>query len=331
MWDLPACVCTALYCTVLHCTVLYCTALYCTVLYSTVLYCTALHCTALYCTVLYCTVLYCTVPYCPAFSASQVPCASHKLNNIAKCILNGLDPDLTQLFEKGPGLLHAKKYAARRRRWFAYLRSVGANLSLPPKYISTRWCIWRNVCTWWFDYYDHYRRFLEKEKQRYKEGDCPTNIQEVLNILNRRSAEKKATMVFVQEATEDLCTLINESQVVTAPTAPSMAYKVAATCDDIKTAAGADKFHPRVVEALQSVKDIDHRTRLRTTFRAALSAVQNKFDEFIVGQKELLKFWEKISVLDPRNLKGYPLVPRHASAHILASARCHSPSTSTYY
>ena len=63
-------------------------------------------------------------PVCP--NARWVPCASHILNNVAKGILESVQNKLTKLFERGPGMFHAKRYAARRRRWFAFLRAEQA-------------------------------------------------------------------------------------------------------------------------------------------------------------------------------------------------------------
>lgn len=55
-------------------------------------------------------------------NALWVPCISHSLNTIARAALTGLDRRMVEFFEKGPSFLHAKRQAARRRRWFAFLR-----------------------------------------------------------------------------------------------------------------------------------------------------------------------------------------------------------------
>lgn len=57
-------------------------------------------------------------------NAKWVPCFSHALNNVAKALVNGLDPRMVDLFDKGFPFLHAKRQAARRRRWFVGLISV---------------------------------------------------------------------------------------------------------------------------------------------------------------------------------------------------------------
>ena len=150
-------------------------------------------------------------PLCP--NAVWVPCVSHSLNNVAKCILNGLDDQLSKIFEKGPGLLHAKKYAARRRRWFAFLRSQKEKLSVPPRYISTRWTIWCDVSNWWFDNIDLYRRFMGKElgmcclifpialisvvAERYVADKVPQLLKNMHKLVSTGVPKLKATMVCV--------------------------------------------------------------------------------------------------------------------------------------
>ena len=52
--------------------------------------------------------------------------------------MNDLDQDVTKLFELGPAFLQPKRHAARRRRWFAFLQNAGVAVTLPPKYITTR-------------------------------------------------------------------------------------------------------------------------------------------------------------------------------------------------
>ena len=105
---------------------------------------------------------------CP--DALWLPCVAHVFNNCAKSIMTGLDEKLTSLFEKGPGLLHAKRYAARRRRWFAHLVASRRVPSLPVKYLNTRWTIWRDCAEWWIAHWDVFRSFLEGEKLTRKPG-----------------------------------------------------------------------------------------------------------------------------------------------------------------
>ena len=119
---------------------------------------------------------------------------------------------LTTRFGRAPGLLQAKRHAARRRRWYAFLRSQRATISVPPKYISTRWTIWRDFSEWWVDNWNLFKQFFQKETARYKEGKCQTTILTVLGILEVQAAEMKASTVFAVEHTDALCTLINETQ-----------------------------------------------------------------------------------------------------------------------
>ena len=53
-------------------------------------------------------------------------------------IVKGLDAQLIKTFEIGPSILHSKKQAARRRRWFAHLRARKQDILLPPKYLVTK-------------------------------------------------------------------------------------------------------------------------------------------------------------------------------------------------
>ena len=85
------------------------------------------------------------------------------MNNIARVAIAGLDERMVDMFEKGYPFLHAKRQASRRRRWFAFLRSQRKQISVPPKYIPTRWTIWRDCAEWWLDNVDLFKRFVAQE------------------------------------------------------------------------------------------------------------------------------------------------------------------------
>ena len=100
--------------------------------------------------------------------AIHVTCLSHSLNNVGKAMVGCLSNIITQVFEWGPPLLHAKCHAARRRRWFAFLKSKGQKASVPPKHLSTRWVIWQRCADWWIEQIDLFHEFFILEKARYK-------------------------------------------------------------------------------------------------------------------------------------------------------------------
>lgn len=81
----------------------------------------------------------------PLYSrARHILCSSHTLNGVGSAMVAALPESVTRIFELGPAILHAKRQASRRRRWFAHLRSVGLKCMVPPKYIKTRRTIWRH-------------------------------------------------------------------------------------------------------------------------------------------------------------------------------------------
>eukprot|EP00667_Euglena_gracilis_P028315 EG_transcript_35958 len=101
----------------------------------------------------------CTVLF--RFAKRQV--GGHTLNNVGKALIGGLGGKFIDIFEKGYIFLHAKWQASRRRRWFAFPRSENKEISIPPKYISTRWTIWRDCAEWWIEYVDLFKRFVNDD------------------------------------------------------------------------------------------------------------------------------------------------------------------------
>ena len=96
----------------------------------------------------------------PLYSQAQhILCSSHTLKGVGAAMVAALPPSVTQMFDLGPSVLHAKRHASRRRRWFAHLRSIGLRCTVPPKYIKTRWTIWRSCAEWWMDYGPAYGSF----------------------------------------------------------------------------------------------------------------------------------------------------------------------------
>jgi hypothetical protein len=100
--------------------------------------------------------------------------------------MTGLDDSLTKLFELAPSLIHPKRQAARRRRWFAHLSTKTKEMTTPVKYLATRchfhgarlylrldaflrWTIWRDCAEWWLSNWDNFRAFLENEKGARKQ------------------------------------------------------------------------------------------------------------------------------------------------------------------
>ena len=53
----------------------------------------------------------------------HITCMSHGLNNVGKVILSSILELVTEIFERGPGQLHAKRHAASGRMWFASLKA----------------------------------------------------------------------------------------------------------------------------------------------------------------------------------------------------------------
>jgi hypothetical protein len=221
------------------------------------------------------------------------------LNNVAKSIIADLDSNLVRIFELGPAMLHAKRYSGRRRRWFAFLHRKKVGRSVPPKYITTRWSIWRTVASWWIDYMDHMHEFLKLEVQRYKADAVPTNLQQLLDLLAVEQSAKKATMVFACEATEIFITAINVAQTEGEPVAVIMLDCLA----DLQSALEANTYHPRVVTALEAMANSAARLALKNKFSAAQKHLLTELKKYLENQKSLLALLKKFRILDPRNVR----------------------------
>ena len=79
---------------------------------------------------------YVLAPLYPA--ARHIACPSHGMNLAGKAMVCALPAVVSDIFVRGPAVLHAKKYASCRRRWFAFCRTRGIKPTLPPKHINTR-------------------------------------------------------------------------------------------------------------------------------------------------------------------------------------------------
>ena len=159
--------------------------------------------------------------YCAAYKhvlnplyleAMHVSCPSHGLNGVGKAMIAELPTVITTIFEKAPGLLHPKRHASRRRRWFAALRRTGLACSVPVKYIDTRWVVWRTCVEWWVVYYDAFLDFLISEKGRYAADKVPQNIHEMIERMQKSPRALVASMVFMIEETNLLASVLNLSR-----------------------------------------------------------------------------------------------------------------------
>ena len=117
--------------------------------------------------------------------AMHISCPSHGLNGVGKAIIAELPACITIILETTPGLLHAKRQASRKRRWFTFLRRKGTTCLLPPKYIDTRWVVWGTCAEWWVDHYATFLEFLVQEKGRYAEDKVPTNLQQTIERMDK--------------------------------------------------------------------------------------------------------------------------------------------------
>ena len=232
-------------------------------------------------------------------NARWVPCISHALNNVGRALVAGLDGRMVNVFERGYPFLHAKRQAARRRRWFAFLKVEHKRQSIPPKYISTRWTIWRDCAEWYLEYFSLFGRFIVQEI-----GVCFFRCNVVVNVTFPGSAEGEkldymknlftkdtpqllATMAYAVEVTSDLCELINVSQKTSTPVVTVMVHRLAALeatlrCKPTKyltcivlcfMLSGPNVLHPRVEEALTKVTDEAVRKSLIEKFDLARQGI----------------------------------------------------------
>ena len=117
--------------------------------------------------------------------ARHLVCLSHTLNN---CAIQGLEADgfhdVEEFWKHAKALVHPKRYSARRRRWFAFLRAGKRECQVPPKWCRTRWVGWRDVSEWWLQHFDTFMTFMSQEASRHTDDTLPPNALFSFFLLN---------------------------------------------------------------------------------------------------------------------------------------------------
>lgn len=128
---------------------------------------------------------------------------------------------------------------------FAFLREEKRKMTVPPKYLSTRWTIWRDCSEWWLDHLDLFRRFIHQEigirstamlslSNAFIESNKAVAENPLFKLLTVRVAEMKATLAFTIEETRDICELINLTQTVKLPVATTLVHRLAALENEMR-------------------------------------------------------------------------------------------------
>ena len=236
-------------------------------------------------------------------TAKHITCPSHGLNLVGKAMVAELPSVIVDIYNRGPPILHAKKYASCRRRWFAFCKGKGIAAKLPPKHVDTRWVVWRTCGEWWVEYYTYFLQFLEAEAKRYKEGKVPLRISKMIEIMTATPRGTVAAMVFMIEETNALDTLLNLSQERNHPVAPVFMDKMDDLLQSLDSRVEAATLHPRVVSAMSTMPS-STKSEVNKMFLTALKAGADKLRRYMEDRKSGLDFYRRLRVLDPRNIRG---------------------------
>jgi hypothetical protein len=65
------------------------------------------------------------------------------------------------------------------------------------------------------------------------------------------------------------------------------------------------RLRPRTETALEAIKDVKSREEMKNKFLGIMGKMAAKFKVYVDENKEALKWWRFLSILDPRNLANY--------------------------
>ena len=78
----------------------------------------------------------------------------------------------------------AKKQAARKRWWKKFLCAQGKEVSMPSKWVDTRWNAWPDVADWWLEHFSLFSCFVELEIKKVKTDNPSKEPPSYMKDLN---------------------------------------------------------------------------------------------------------------------------------------------------
>ena len=70
------------------------------------------------------------------------------------------------------------------------------SISVPPKYINTRWTIWRDCTAWWIDHIDLFRRFMNNDTGLLKKNGGSASVIFFKKFFHRKSFNNHENLIF---------------------------------------------------------------------------------------------------------------------------------------